>query len=68
VRLIRARDRAPVVEEEARDRGADDDVLVATDHKAFDWGLVLRNTSLVVDTRGVARRVAPGYRARVVMA
>ncbi len=40
-----------------------DCVLIATDHRAFDWGLVARNARLVVDTRGVARRwpdIAPG--------
>jgi UDP-N-acetyl-D-mannosaminuronate dehydrogenase len=42
-------------------------VLVATDHRAIDWGLVLSHAPLVVDTRGVARR-HPGAAARVITA
>ena len=33
-----------------------DCVLIATDHQAFDYELILKNASLVVDTRGVTRR------------
>ena len=33
-----------------------DCVLIATDHKAFDYELILKNASLVVDTRGATRR------------
>ncbi len=33
-----------------------DAVLIATDHRAVDYGLVARAASLVVDTRGVYRR------------
>jgi UDP-N-acetyl-D-glucosamine dehydrogenase len=47
---------------------AQDCVLVATDHKAFDWELILRHAPLVVDTRGATRRLATKGRARVVMA
>jgi UDP-N-acetyl-D-glucosamine dehydrogenase len=45
-----------------------DCVLIATDHKAFDWEFVLRHATLVVDTRGATRRVAVPHGARVVMA
>jgi UDP-N-acetyl-D-glucosamine dehydrogenase len=27
-------------------------VLIATDHDAFDYDLILKNSSLIVDTRG----------------
>jgi UDP-N-acetyl-D-glucosamine dehydrogenase len=47
---------------------AADCVLIATDHKAFDWASVLTHARLVVDTRGVARRHAGRVRARVVPA
>jgi UDP-N-acetyl-D-glucosamine dehydrogenase len=47
---------------------AQDAVLIATDHKAFDWELVLRHASLVVDTRGVTRRFPDHKGARIVMA
>lgn len=45
-----------------------DCVLIATDHKVFDWEFVLRHAALVVDTRGATRRVAEGGRASVVLA
>ena len=44
-----------------------DAVLIATDHRGFDWPLVFAHSSLVIDTRGVARRY-PGAKARVVSA
>jgi UDP-N-acetyl-D-glucosamine dehydrogenase len=47
---------------------AADCVLVATDHKAFDWQAVLSHSQLVVDTRGVARRFPREAQARVVPA
>ena len=34
-------------------------VLVATNHDAFDYDLVLKNARLIVDTRGVYREPAP---------
>jgi UDP-N-acetyl-D-glucosamine dehydrogenase len=37
---------------------AQDCVLIATDHAAFDWELIVRHSSLVIDTRGVTRRLA----------
>jgi UDP-N-acetyl-D-glucosamine dehydrogenase len=37
---------------------AQDCVLIATDHSAFDWGLVVRSSSLVIDTRGATRKVS----------
>ncbi len=46
---------------------AQDCVLVATDHRAFDWAFIFAHAKLVVDTRGVARR-QPGAAARVVTA
>ena len=33
-----------------------DCVLIATDHDAVDYGLLVRNARLVVDTRNVCRR------------
>jgi UDP-N-acetyl-D-glucosamine dehydrogenase len=47
---------------------AQDCVLIATDHHAFDWPTILRRAALVVDTRGVTRRFADVSGARVVMA
>ncbi|SIO55405.1 UDP-N-acetyl-D-glucosamine dehydrogenase [Singulisphaera sp. GP187] len=35
---------------------AQDCVLIATDHKAFDWELILTHSSLVIDTRGATRK------------
>ena len=46
---------------------AQDCVLIATDHQAFDWPLIFRRARLVVDTRGVARRYMD-VSARVVSA
>jgi len=34
-------------------------VLIATNHDAFDYNLVLKNARLIVDTRGVYREPAP---------
>ena len=34
-----------------------DCVLIATHHKACDWGMIAKNAKLVVDTRGVMRGV-----------
>ncbi|WP_406701141.1 UDP binding domain-containing protein [Singulisphaera sp. Ch08] len=34
---------------------AQDCVLIATDHSAFDWNLILAHAGLVVDTRGATR-------------
>ena len=48
--------------------GGRDCVLVATDHKAFDWAMILAHSKLVVDTRGATRKVSGGSAARVVMA
>jgi UDP-N-acetyl-D-glucosamine dehydrogenase len=47
---------------------AQDCVLIATDHRAFDWEFILTYAPLVVDTRGVTRRVATQPGARVVIA
>jgi UDP-N-acetyl-D-glucosamine dehydrogenase len=47
---------------------AQDCVLIATDHKRFDWPLVLRHAALVVDTRGVTRRFRDAGGAAVVSA
>lgn len=44
-----------------------DCVLIATDHKAFDWPLIFDRSTLVIDTRGVARKYTEA-RARVVTA
>lgn len=39
---------------------AQDCVLVATDHSAYDWESIVRHARLVVDTRGATRAVASG--------
>ena len=36
-----------------------DAVLIATDHDAFDYALILKHASLIVDTRGVYRDSHP---------
>ena len=36
-----------------------DCVIVATDHDAFDYGLIQRHASLIVDTRGIYKDSAP---------
>jgi UDP-N-acetyl-D-glucosamine dehydrogenase len=45
-----------------------DCVLIATDHKAFDWDFVLNHASLVVDTRGATRNARSTGGARVITA
>jgi len=45
-----------------------DCVLIATDHKDFDYAEIFGEASLVVDTRGVSRRLKAMSRARVVSA
>jgi UDP-N-acetyl-D-glucosamine dehydrogenase len=47
---------------------AQDCVLVATDHSLFDWEFILRHSRLVVDTRGVTRRVLRETGPTVIMA
>ncbi len=44
-----------------------DCVLVATDHAAYDWQTVADHAKLLVDTRGVSRRIA-GRRDHIVQA
>jgi UDP-N-acetyl-D-glucosamine dehydrogenase len=39
---------------------AQDCVLIATDHSAYDWGLVVRHAPLVVDTRNATKGVTEG--------
>jgi UDP-N-acetyl-D-glucosamine dehydrogenase len=39
---------------------AQDCVLVATDHSAFDWEFIVRHAQLVVDTRNATRNVKNG--------
>jgi UDP-N-acetyl-D-glucosamine dehydrogenase len=46
---------------------AQDCVLIATDHSAYDWDFVVRHARLVVDTRNATRGVADG-REKVVKA
>ena len=36
-----------------------DCTVIVTDHSAFDWEMVVRHSSLVVDTRNVTHAVAP---------
>ena len=45
-----------------------DCVLIATDHRAFDYELILKNANLVVDTRGVTRRFSTVGGAQIVSA
>ncbi|MGE3819049.1 MAG: nucleotide sugar dehydrogenase [Isosphaeraceae bacterium] len=52
----------------AESLAASDCVLVATDHRLFDWELVSHHAKLVVDTRGSLRRVKNVGGARVVNA
>ena len=47
---------------------AQDALLIATDHRAFDWNEITKHAKLIIDTRGATRRVAPGYPARIVNA
>jgi UDP-N-acetyl-D-glucosamine dehydrogenase len=46
---------------------AADAVLIATDHSAFDYSLIVRSSTLVVDTRNATREVREG-RERIVLA
>ncbi len=47
---------------------AQDCVLIATDHRAFDYEMILKNAGLVVDTRGVTRRFPLSGGAQIVTA
>jgi UDP-N-acetyl-D-glucosamine dehydrogenase len=47
---------------------AHDCVLIATDHAAYDWEFIARHSSLLIDTRGATRRLAPEARAAIIMA
>jgi len=47
---------------------AQDCVLIATDHSAYDWDFVVGHAGLVVDSRGATRRVRPGHKAVIVTA
>jgi UDP-N-acetyl-D-glucosamine dehydrogenase len=48
---------------------ADQDcVLIATDHKAYNWREILQYAKLVVDTRGATRRFSRDARAEIVTA
>ncbi len=46
---------------------AQDCVLVATDHSAYDWNFILKHAPLVVDTRNATKGVADG-RQKIVKA
>ena len=37
-----------------------DCTLIATDHSAFDWPMIVQHSQLVVDTRNATRDVATG--------
>ncbi|HVJ82714.1 MAG TPA: nucleotide sugar dehydrogenase, partial [Planctomycetia bacterium] len=39
---------------------AQDCVLIATDHSAYDWNFIVANSRLVVDTRNAAAKVPSG--------
>jgi UDP-N-acetyl-D-glucosamine dehydrogenase len=45
-----------------------DCVLIATDHKAYDWPMILQHATLIVDTRGATRRFSRDARAEIVTA
>lgn len=48
---------------------ARDCILIVTDHHAYDWEFVVQHSSLVVDTRGVTRKLArSGNSASIVSA
>ena len=47
---------------------AADCVLICTDHSDYDWSFIGEKAKLVVDTRGVMRRLGTSVRARVVRA
>jgi UDP-N-acetyl-D-glucosamine dehydrogenase len=47
---------------------AQDCVLIATDHALYDWELIARHATLLIDTRGATRRLPPALRATIVMA
>ncbi|HEV3165918.1 MAG TPA: nucleotide sugar dehydrogenase [Isosphaeraceae bacterium] len=47
---------------------AQDCVLVATNHAAFDWDFIVRHCSLLVDTRGAVRGIARHAGAAIVRA
>ncbi len=47
---------------------AQDCVLIATDHSRFDWDLIVRRCSLLVDTRGVTRGREKGEGTTIVFA
>ena len=38
-----------------------DCVVIATDHSGYDYQLILDNTKLVFDTRGITRKISNGY-------
>ena len=46
---------------------AQDCVLIATDHSAYDYEFVVRHATLVIDTRNAAKKVAVG-REKIVKA
>jgi UDP-N-acetyl-D-glucosamine dehydrogenase len=51
----------------AAELGAADAVLIATDHSAFDYEFIVRESRLVVDTRNATRSVRDG-REKIVLA
>ena len=46
---------------------AQDCVLIATDHSAYDWAWIVEHSQLVVDTRNATRNVT-AHRERIVKA
>jgi UDP-N-acetyl-D-glucosamine dehydrogenase len=47
--------------------GAQDAVLIATDHSAYDWPWIVEHAALVIDTRNATRGVT-AHRERIVPA
>ena len=46
---------------------AQDCVLIATDHSAYDWPMIVANSALVIDTRNATKNIKEG-RERIVRA
>jgi UDP-N-acetyl-D-glucosamine dehydrogenase len=47
---------------------AQDCVLIATDHAAFDWEAIASHAALLVDTRGATRKLPRTAAANIVTA
>jgi UDP-N-acetyl-D-glucosamine dehydrogenase len=61
--MVNGRSLASVTLDEVALREADC-IVVATDHRSFDWDWIVAQARLIVDTRNVTARVSAGRRAR----